>query len=72
MTILVMTILIMTILTTLNMGDITCNDITFHWFYLQMTLLIKVNKKHICNVTFINVINKVSISKVFITIVVVS
>jgi hypothetical protein len=54
------------------MGDITCNDITFHWFYLQMTLLITVNKKHICNVTFINVINKVSISKVFITTVVVS
>ena len=37
-----------------------------------MTLLITVNKKHICIVTFINVISKVVISKVFIYIVVVS
>jgi hypothetical protein len=33
-----------------------------------MTLLITVNKTHICNVTFINVTGKVVISKVFISI----
>jgi hypothetical protein len=37
-----------------------------------MTLLITLNKKHICNVAFINVISKVVIRKVFISIVVVS
>ncbi len=40
-----------------------------------MTLLITVNKnisKHICNVTFINVISKVVIGKVFISIVILS
>ncbi len=37
-----------------------------------MTLLKIVNKKHICKVPFINFINKVDISKVFISIVVVS
>ncbi len=31
-----------------------------------MTLLITVNKKHICNAEFINVTSKVIISKVFI------
>ncbi len=37
-----------------------------------MTLLTTVNKKHICNVPFIYVIGKVIISKVFISIFVVS
>jgi hypothetical protein len=37
-----------------------------------MTLLITVNKKQICNVVFINDISKVVISKVFISIIVVS
>ncbi len=37
-----------------------------------MTLLKTVNKKHICNVAFINDVVKVIISKVFISIVVVS
>jgi hypothetical protein len=37
-----------------------------------MTLLITVNKKHVYNVTFISVINKVLVSKVFLYIVVVS
>ncbi len=33
-----------------------------------MTLLLTVNKKHICNVAFINVISKVVISNVFLSI----
>jgi hypothetical protein len=37
-----------------------------------MTLLITVNKKHICNFPFINIISKVVISKVFINIAIVS
>jgi hypothetical protein len=37
-----------------------------------MTLLITVSKKHKCNVAFINVISKVVITKVFISIVIVS
>ncbi len=37
-----------------------------------MTLLITVNTKHNCNVTFINVISKVIIGEVFISIVIVS
>jgi hypothetical protein len=36
-----------------------------------MTFLITVNKKHICNIEFINVISKVVLCKVFISIVVV-
>jgi len=27
----------MTMLVLLNVGDITYNDITYNWFYLQMT-----------------------------------
>ncbi len=55
----------MTILITLDMGDITDNAISYNWFYLEMTLLITVNKSiYISNVTFINVISKVIISKV--------
>jgi hypothetical protein len=37
-----------------------------------MNLLIRANKKHICNIEFINVISKVIISKVFIGIVIAS
>ena len=37
-----------------------------------MTLLIRENKKHICNVVFINVISKVVLSNVFISIFIVS
>ncbi len=40
------------------------NDFTY-----KMTLLITVNKKHICNVTFINFMSKVITSEVFISIV---
>jgi hypothetical protein len=29
---------IMAILITLNMGDITHNDITYHWFYLKQQI----------------------------------
>jgi len=43
-------------------ADITFHDITYNWFYFKMTLLITVNKKHVCNVTFIKVENKVVIS----------
>ncbi len=35
---------VMIILKTLDRGDITYNDITYNWFYLQATLLIAVNK----------------------------
>jgi hypothetical protein len=60
MTIRIMTLLITTLLIiTLNMGKITYHDITYNLFYLQITLLITVNKKHTCNVAFINVISKV-------------
>jgi hypothetical protein len=45
MTLLITTLLIMTILITLNMGNITYHDITYNLFYLQITLLITVNKK---------------------------
>jgi hypothetical protein len=38
---------------------------------LIMTLFITINKKHMCNVTFTNVIGKVVISKLCISIVVV-
>jgi hypothetical protein len=37
-----------------------------------MTILITVNKKHICNVAFIDVLSKIIISKVFISIAIVS
>ncbi len=47
MTLLILTLLIMTIHVRLNMGDITNDDITYNWFYLQMALLITVNKKNI-------------------------
>jgi hypothetical protein len=40
-----MTLLIMTILITPNSVDITYNDIIYNLFYLQMTLLKRVNKK---------------------------
>ncbi len=60
----------MTILLTLNMGDITYNDvtymdITYNRLHSYMTLLIIVNKKHLCNFTFISVIAKVVVSKSF-------
>ncbi len=63
MTILIMTLHIttsplMTILITFDMGDNTYNDSTYILFYLQITLLITVNKKHTCNVAFIKVISK--------------
>jgi hypothetical protein len=45
MTLLITTLFIMRILITLNMGDIICNDNTYNWFYLQMTILTTVNKK---------------------------
>ncbi len=45
MTIHIMTLLIMTILINFNAGSITL-----------MALLIRVNKKHICKMAFINVI----------------
>ncbi len=48
---------------TFNMGDNTYNDSTYILFYLQITLLITLNKKHTCNVAFIKVISKVIISK---------
>ncbi len=35
-----------------------------------MNLLITVNKKHVCDVTFINAISKIIISKVLISIVI--
>jgi hypothetical protein len=44
------------------MGDITSNDISYNGYYLKLTLLITVNKKHKCNVTFISVTSKVFIS----------
>jgi hypothetical protein len=57
-----MTLLIMT---TLDTGNITYNAITLTDLTYKMTLLITVNKKHICNVAFINVISKVVIREVF-------
>ncbi len=39
-----MTLFLMTILKTLHRGDITYNDITYNWFYMQATLLIALNK----------------------------
>ncbi len=39
---------------TFNMGDNTYNDSTYILFYLQMTLLITVNKKHTHNVVLIS------------------
>ncbi len=65
MTIHIMTLLIMAILIILNTGDTTYNDITLNWFYLQMTLLLTVNKKLVCHVAFIDVISKVIICEVF-------
>ncbi len=44
MTLLIIIILIMTMLRTLNMVDITSNANTYNRFYLQMALLIIVNK----------------------------
>ncbi len=46
---------------TLLMTDFTDNDITYNWFYLQMTSLITAIKKYISDVSFINVIGKVII-----------
>ena len=60
----------MAILITLNAGDINNNYITFIWFYLLMTLLIIVNKKHICNVAFICVKSNFILSKVIISLLV--
>jgi hypothetical protein len=51
---------------TQNMGTLLIL-FTYKWFYLQQYI-----NKHICNVTFINVISKVILSKVCISIVVVS
>ena len=59
--------LIMTIIIILNAGDITYNCLYLQFIF---TLLITVNKKQMCNVALINVISKVIISKVFISIVV--
>ncbi len=61
----------MAILVTCNTCDISDNDITYNWFYLQMTLLLTANKNHTSNVVFINV-SKVITGKVFISIVLVS
>jgi hypothetical protein len=47
MTLLIMTLLIMTILITLNTGYIPNNDFVHKLFFLYMTLVIRVNKKHI-------------------------
>jgi hypothetical protein len=44
-----------TLLITLNSGKITYNDITYYRFYFEITLPITASKKHMCNVTFINV-----------------
>ena len=57
----------MTILITLNKVDITYN-----WFYLHGTFLITVDKKHLYNVEFIDVLRKFVTSKAFISIVIVS
>ncbi len=56
-TILIMTLLlrILLMMITLNTGEVTYNDITYKLFYLCMTLLATVNKKHLCNVKFITV-----------------
>jgi hypothetical protein len=66
----VTTLLKITILITPNTGDITYNGITYNGFYLQMTLLITQSKKRICIVTLIDVIIKVIMGYVFISIVV--
>jgi len=66
-----MTLLIITILTTLNTGDITHNDINY-MILLVNDLLTTVNKKHIYNIAFIYVMNKVIICKVFVSFVEVS
>ncbi len=57
MTLLRTTLLIMQILKTHNMGDIIYNDFTYNGFTYKITLLITGNKKHMCNVTFINVLS---------------
>jgi hypothetical protein len=59
----------MIILITLYTSEITYNDITYKWFYLNNTSLITVNKRYIC---IINVLSKVSIRKVVSSIVVLS
>ncbi len=64
MTILIMNVLMRKIFITLNTGDINYNANNY--------FLIKVNKKHICDVTFINVISKVVKIKVYISIVIIS
>jgi hypothetical protein len=70
---LILTLLIMTILITLHTSDITCNNIPYNGLYFKlslqyMALLIIVNKNTLCNVTFINVIRKVIIHEVFLSI----
>jgi hypothetical protein len=67
MTLLITILLIMTIF----MAHNTCGSIN-NLFYLSMTFLKMVNKKNICSVALINVISKTVISKVFLSIVVVS
>ncbi len=62
----------MIILKTLYTGKITNNDTTYKLFYLNPTSLIIVYKIYICNMYFINVLSKVSISKVVSSIVVLS
>ncbi len=67
----------MTIPITLNTGDITYDGITYNCLYsklifLQMTLLTVLSKKHICNAVFINVLSKVVVSEICISLVVVS
>jgi hypothetical protein len=60
---------LMLILIILYTGEISYNDINYKWFYLNNTSLIAVNKRYIC---IINVLSKVSISKVVSSIVVMS
>jgi hypothetical protein len=71
-TILIITLLIMAVPIKLNMGDITHNDNTYKLLYTKMILIIidftkTVNKKHVWTVAYVNVI-----SKVFISIIIVS
>jgi hypothetical protein len=60
----------MAIIKTLKMGDIAYNAITYNWLYFYVTLLMTVNNKQICNVSFFYVICKVIISKVSVSIVI--
>jgi hypothetical protein len=63
---------LMLILIILYTGEISYNDNTYKWFYLNITSLIIVNKKYICNKQINNVLSKVTISKVVSSIVVLS